>query len=377
MLSLLLSSLLLAAQSSSALAWAANFQHLGALVGSTLESSPFSLHGRLYIMAAQMGPFAPDGQGHSFFCILDALSGERISCPNSSSGFAFQSAISDAATGTVWVFGSAWDRAQSKAPDCKPWGCGACAQGSCYVGVWSSSDLKSWVGPEVAVQLPGGLTVPNVGVGLVPASAELPAGLPRHQAFMALEAREAGAQGALLAINTGSTGDLSRDWLLLNNSEFAIGPSVGEAAGCPAARWADGFYYVMGGGNSVDLVRSRNLSVGSWELTPLSPVEQGCTHQQEDCSPGAPVARIASGFYTEYWANGSDHGMRAFLQNMSAWNFAANDVDFCDDGNGSTYFIYGTCAQTAPANWTGKAGNFYQLGMFQGTQGQWLASYFQ
>jgi hypothetical protein len=89
------------------------------------------------------------------------------------------------------------------------------------------------------------------------------------------------------------------------------------------------------------------------------------------------MARIASGFYTEYWANGRDHGMRVFLQNMSAWNFAANDVDFCDDGNGSTYFIYGTCAQTAPANWTGKAGNFYQLGMFQGTQGQWLASYFQ
>jgi hypothetical protein len=114
-------------------------------------------------------------------------------------------------------------------------------------------------------------------------------------------------------------------------------------------------------------------------LTPPFPHThcRGCVHGAENCSIGTPIARIAPGYYTSYWANGSDHGMRQFLDNMTLWNWASNDVDFCDSGGvGPTTFIYGVCAQTAPANWTGKAGNGYQLGTFPGTVGEWLASYF-
>jgi hypothetical protein len=52
-----------------------------------------------------------------------------------------------------------------------------------------------------------------------------------------------------------------------------------------------------------------------------------------------------------------------------------NDADACDNGT-HTFFIYGQCAQTAPKNFTGKSGNFYQLGIAPGTTPEWLASYF-
>jgi hypothetical protein len=133
--------LIMAVSVSESFAWVANFNHQGMLVGDTLESSPFTLHGKLYIMAARMGTFAPDSKQHSFFCVMHAATGDEVSCPASSSGYAFQSAVTDDARGVVWVFGSAWDRAQSSQPDCKPWGRGACAEGHCNVSAWSSSDL--------------------------------------------------------------------------------------------------------------------------------------------------------------------------------------------------------------------------------------------
>jgi hypothetical protein len=348
--------------------WTANFKHLGMLAFGTLESSPFTLNGTLYIMGAQMGRFAPDGSSHSFFCVMDAATGRTVSCPNVSSGFAFQSAVTDDARGVVWVFGSAWDRPNSHEPGCAPWGCGACAQGHCYVAAWSSADLVTWSGPTVAVQLAPNKTVPNVGVGFVPASAPAVPGVPRHQAFMVLE----GTAG--IAVNTNTDGDLSTGWVHLNTTAYYV---PGGAAGCPSARYHGGFYYAMGGGNYVWLARSANLTAGSWEYAPAN-VEQGCVRGLEDCGPGSGVARIAEGFYTQYWSNDSDKGARAFLSNVSLWNWAANDVDFADaSGSPPTTFIYGTSVNdAAPANWSGKSQNGYQVGSYDGTVGEWLASFF-
>jgi hypothetical protein len=101
----------------------------------------------------------------------------------------------------------------------------------------------------------------------------------------------------------------------------------------------------------------------------------GCTDGLEPCAPPAAVARIAEGVYTHYWSNGSDHGDRAFLANLTEWNWSVNDADACDNGT-HTFFIYGQCAQTAPRNWTGRAGNFYQLGYALGTTPAWMASFF-
>lgn len=364
-----LASLALPATASSASNWTANFAHEGMLALGTLESSPFTLNGALYVMISKMGDFAPDGKPHSYFCVHDAATGRAVSCPPQSSGFAFMSAVTDDARGVVWVFASAWDRPNSHAPGCAPWGCGACAEGRCFVAAWSSADLLTWTGPANAVQLLPNETVPNVGVGFVPAAAPLVPGVPRHQAFMVLE----GLAG--IAVNTGADGDLSKGWLLLNSSKYRV---QGQAAGCPSARYFNGHYYAMGGGNFVWLARSANLTLGGWQYAPRT-VEQGCARGLEDCGPGTGVARIADGLFTEYWANESDKGGRAFLQNMSAWNWAANDVDFCDAaGSPPTTFIYGTSVNdAAPKNWTGRAQNGYQVGSYDGTVGAWLASFYE
>lgn len=360
--------------------WKVNFDHRGALEGSNLESSPFALGGSLYLMASQMGNINPDGSCNSYFCVVDMLTGDQLSCPNASAGFAFSSAVTSVDGSTVWVFGSARNRCSS----CPNFGCGPCdvATGKCFIGAWSSTGPSSpggdwvWNGPFHALDLPPNVTAYNVGVGVVPAGAPVPPGLPPNQAFMALEADPApGGQGQLLAINTGADGDLGKNWVLLNYSTHVLGPwqDICQAGGCPSARYADGYYYVLGGG--VDLARSANLSIGSWERPPLDPVAWGCTDGWEDCGPGSPVARIADGFFTNYWAQGKDNHMRDYLQNISDWNWSDSDVDFCDF-NGTTYFIYSMNGQGAPANWTGKPGNFYQLGTFNGSEAEWLASFY-
>jgi hypothetical protein len=88
------------------------------------------------------------------------------------------------------------------------------------------------------------------------------------------------------------------------------------------------------------------------------------------------MTKIAEGYNVNYWRNGSDRGGRQFLANLTTWQWSVNDPDFCDDGKNTTWFIYGMCAQTHPQNWTGSVGSFYQLGTFNGTDVDFLASYF-
>lgn len=358
-------------------AWTPNYNHAGALMGSNLESTPLFFRGRFLLMESRMGLFPPDDKAHGFFCLFDGATGEKLSCPPSSSGHAFCSALVDATPGraeTIWVFCSAWDRANHDCPT-PGWGCGACATpGECYVGAWSCSGVDdvsacAWTFSH-ALAL-GNLTVPNVGVGLVPDSAPTAPPLPRHQAFMALET------SASVAINVGTGGDLSRDWVLQDASTFGV-EGVSDGGLCPFARYdpATARYYVGGGGNNVNLMRSANLTRGSWEAPPGGRmIATGCARGAEDCAPGSPVARIADGVFVDYWRNGSDVGDRVFLLNLTEWNWSVNDADVCDNGT-HTFFIYGQCAQTAPKDFKGKSGSFYQLGIFEGTTEAWLASYY-
>ena len=164
--------------------WTPNFRHEGAWVGASLESSPIYFNGKLYLMQSQMGPFPRNGSNgaHSFFCVMDGKTGEEISCPPSSTAHAFCSAIVDH-TGpgpeTAWVFCSAWDRANQTTCTTPMWGCGACAlarsnQSECYVGAWSSTDLRTWTGPSKIITLPAPVTVPNVAVSMIPPRSKMP-----------------------------------------------------------------------------------------------------------------------------------------------------------------------------------------------------------
>ena len=397
-----------------------NFKPQGSFGNFGQEASPVYLNGKLYLVQSIMGQPVPGQGAHSYFCVYDAETGEKVSCPASSSAFAFCSAIVDhsAPPQKLWVFCSAWDRANKTYcgnETTAGWGCGACTEarrgkgGGCYVASWSTEDLKTWDGPRAAVTLPitdgqPGQTVPNVAASMVPASAPPIHGVPKHQAFMALE------NGAHpIAINTGTDRDLSKNWKLL-----AGAGSPGLA--CPAARYnpLDKYYYVFGGGNDITLTRSTDLKV--WEPRNMSMMTH-CIAQKEclkyrppcakdakrydeccigtlDCSPASGEGQIASDYFTQYWANLSDcrscktpgspasceFCRRSMLGNLSAWDWSVNDADFCDEGGkGPTRFIYGLCQQTRPLaarDEPSRGGGGYHVGIFPGNEFEWLSSFY-
>ena len=224
-----------------------NYRHEGVWSSHQLTSSPIWFKNKLYLVSSRIG------HAHSFFCVFDGATGQNISCPESSYDHFFFSSIVDHTRGeenqTVWVFGSAWNRA-NRTSHGGSWGSGPCEDASrgvgpgCYVGAWSSQDMTTWQFSE-AVTFPVPQTTANPGASMVPISSQpTPAGhLARHQAFMALE-------GGPLAINTGEDGNLHQSWKLLSPSYTgAPGPrprdpkqpeaarSGGFGMPCPSARY--------------------------------------------------------------------------------------------------------------------------------------------
>ena len=396
-------------------AFARNFKPEGAWGDHGEEASPFFLNGKLYMMQSIMGRFPADGsQGtHSGFCVYDARSGEKVACPDSSSAFAFCSAIVDHTVPPqrLWVFCSAWDRGNHSYCNNSAWGCGACADAAhgkgsgCYVGSWSTEDLASWDGPHKALTLPMNQTVPNVGASMVASPSKVP-GLPTHQAFMALEG---GSTNTDIAINTGTDRDLSKNWVLLKHGGQHGANSHGLA--CPSARYnpTDQYYYVFGGGNDIRITRTKDFS--AWEQRNMSMMThciaqdiclkyrpackpgvqsaEECCIKAPDCSPASGEGQIAPGYFTNYWENKSDcqnlgrpnqSCRRDMLGNISQWDWSVNDADFCDEGGkGPTRFLYCMCQQTKPRaaqNVTFRGGGGYHIGTFPGNERQWLSSFY-
>eukprot|EP00035_Acanthoeca_spectabilis_P017171 m.358893 g.358893 ORF g.358893 m.358893 type:complete len:307 (+) comp16621_c0_seq1:421-1341(+) len=279
----------------------------------------------------------------------------------------------------------------------------------CSVGSWSSTDLVNWDGPRPAVTLPGNKTVPNVGVTMIPpasrSAAAAQTGLPPHQAFMALETHL-----TALAVNIGTDGDLSKNWVLVPT----VNPNGQYASfdlACPTTRYNpdDSYYYVFGGGNDIMLTRSRDLktwtpanksiATGCIATDTCLRYRRACTVLDKSCAeccankPGWCTSdnssRIAPGYFTHYWSNYSDcrhtssNGQhtdcnRDFLVNETEWNWSVNDADFTDEGGkGPTRFIFDLSQQTKPTNFTGKGGGGYQVGIFPGTELEFLSSFYE
>eukprot|EP00729_Bicosta_minor_P027982 gene27982-20025_t len=246
------------------------FQSQGLFGDKGEEASPFYMNGKLYMMQSVMRHVPADGSdgAHSQFCIIDAASGEDVICPVSSKAYAFCSAIVDhtAAPEKLWVFCSAWDRANhSYCGAGATWGCGACGDAErgigpgCHVAAWSTEDLVSWADPVKVITLPLNQTVPNVGASMVPSTATPPPNVPKHQAFMALENSKFAT-----AINVGNDRDLSKNWVLrpVNSSSDACRRGhCTPGLACPSTRYnpLDQFYYVFGGGNDIQITRSKDL----------------------------------------------------------------------------------------------------------------------
>ena len=172
----------------------------------------------------------------SYFRIRELRTGRIVSNVSGSINHDFCSAAADHERDKLWVFCSAFGRRDKEHPGpCQAAG----GYDGCYVGAWwtrLSGDLDSWSPTAKALTLPPGMGLANNDVALVsgPAAAaalDLPGALPKHQAVMILEGRGNWSRGQHypeFAINTGTDGDLTRSWELLNASSHRIAAPAGK-----------------------------------------------------------------------------------------------------------------------------------------------------
>jgi hypothetical protein len=161
----------------------------------------------------------------SFFRIREMESGRVIANISASIGHSFFSAVVDynaKPSPKLWVFGPAHARGNKVNP-------GPCdGNGNwkgCYIGSWSSTDLINWSKTSKAVPIPDHHAAFNTRTTMVTnMSVEAKKALPPHQAAMVLEPRGDHAFANTTfryAINTGTDGDLSKNWQLLLASKFS------------------------------------------------------------------------------------------------------------------------------------------------------------
>jgi len=200
---------------------------------------------------------------HSYFRIRDLASGDVVANISSSIGFGFGSAFVDYDSGTLHIFGTPKDRDTDTPRPYGPPPYSGCRSNDMYDpsrrcgGVWvfSTKDLSGWRRLQTDVQWSGA----NVGVGRVYADnnrhSPRPSNLPPHKYIMATES------GSYWAVNNNADGsDLSTGWSTLEPAR-----ARGGSKACPSVRYlpSDDYYYTVSGGDTVDIMRSRDLL--QWE----------------------------------------------------------------------------------------------------------------
>eukprot|EP01079_Euglenida_sp_SAG-EU17-18_P004304 gene4304-782_t len=228
--------------------------------------------------------------GHSYARIRSLQTGVVVANISETIGYGFISPFIDYERGTAWLFGNQDDRCkdQKEAP----------------VFSWSSKDLRTWTRSpcpvhQAAPRSPGpvfatAVNTFNVEVSAVP---NPPEGLPPHKYIMILEPFS-------FAVNNDPTGDLTKGWSLLDSTP----PK--DPSGGPSIRFnpADQYYYIITGGHTVDLVRTKDFR--SWQNSPKNPIIEPTP---ADCQTCAVRKQFLPGM--------RDH--------CSAWDWNSNDGDVC------------------------------------------------
>jgi hypothetical protein len=167
----------------------------------------------------------------SYFRIRHMESGRVVANVSQSLGHSFFSAVVDynaKPSPKLWVFGPAHARGNKV----KPGPCDGNGNWTgCYIGSWSSTDLINWSDASKAVPLPAHHAAFNTRATMVthmnPVASKA---LPAHQAAMVLMGRrdrKLSNSSFRYAINTGTDGDLSTNWQLLDGKKFTeSGPAV-------------------------------------------------------------------------------------------------------------------------------------------------------
>jgi hypothetical protein len=237
--------------------WTPNYESLGPICSNHLSSScgcentqfrvgaNANSPGKMFMMqsvnthpCSRLFPSSTNTGACSYFRIVEMETGAVVANVSQSIDHDFCSAAVDHTRNTIWVFCSAFGRRNKKHP-------GPCSDGTykgCYVGAWKASlnDLTSWSATAKSLTLPDGVGMANNDVTFVSgpkaiALAALPREAPAHQAVMIIEQDRGDRTGKIqFAVNTGTDGDLSKDWILLNGSQYHIDrlkPAAGEGTG--------------------------------------------------------------------------------------------------------------------------------------------------
>ena len=346
-------------------------------------------------------PIAAKGnkQACSYFRIRELLTGRIIANVSQSIDHDFCSALADHGRDTLWVFCSAFGRRNKLHPGpCQASG----GYAGCYVGAWRtklSGDLTNWSPTMKALTLPIGMGMANNDVTLVSgpaarAAAKLPGAAPLHQAVMIIEGRGNWSRGVHypeFAINIGTDGDMSKNWVLLNASQFHIGAKPrqrlpdGEGTGdAPTIRFdvSTGHYYSLGGGWITNgPARSTSLMVGSWEVSPLMPMAiPAARAHKHSLPPIDQLAGINKQLYADMWARQTSNTLAVinlFMRNMTSWNWGVTDPDVCCNDDKAPSFMLHTLSQQGGKVPPGtKTWNMAALGTANVSLYEWFRSYF-
>ena len=90
------------------------------------------------------------------------------------------------------------------------------------------------------------------------------------------------------------------------------------------------------------------------------------------------MTRPAPNYFIEYWVGAAGVKALPFLDNLTRWDYGVSDADFCDEGGkGPTRFIHQQNTQgSAHSGFEGKGASFYQVSIFDGTEFEFLSSFF-
>lgn len=390
--------------------WKPRYTSLGAFCSKGLkgndgdcgcENTQFrQQNGSMYIMESvathpcnKLFPVAGAGNSGacSYFRIRELRTGRIVSNVSHAIDHDFCSAVADHARDTLWVFCAAFGRRNKLHP-------GPCSKGydGCYVGAWKtklSGDLDSWSPTAKALTLFPGMGMANNDVTL--ATGRLPGVAEPHQAVMIIEADRGnwsrGHTYPEFAINTGSDGDLGKNWKLLNGSQYRIAASSGhrltdgEGTGdAPTLRFdaEEGYYYSLGGGWITNgPARSKTLQVGSWEVSPLMPIAIPAARAANHSLP--PIdqqAGVNKELYSNIWRNQEPSVLAKidlFVKNMTAWNWGVTDPDVCcSDGKSPSYMLHTLSQQGGKLPPGTTTWNMAALGTVNASLFEWLRGYF-
>jgi hypothetical protein len=360
---------------------------LGLYLPGFYETTPVVLHGRLLLVecihdgrpmlaspaAAASEPF----QNHTYYRVREPGYGGKLIVPvvPQSVGFHFVSAlvIPDAhAEGgeALWVFGTVDP----------PLGGGP--HGRTQIFAWAShdSELRHW-NRTLALQLPPGYSAWNTDVA--------PAG-GNGSYVMAIELQAPSSVvgvpfSTAFAVCDGCGSDLSGGWRLLDAGTHLFTKARYNA--CPTIRYVptDGYYYLLTlfdsvpPGNTFDtvVVRSKDLSSGSWSPKPSSPRIVLAPDNQPGSIEHRPMPGSTldlCGKECQRW-NGSivpPQHVSGTAFRLNAKNYTdidASDIDFVQLPNGSTYVVYCTGNQQYGYAYNAAA-------MVDASVDVWLQSYF-